>query len=75
MVSTLLKNMLVKLGHFVRDPGENTKYLKPPASYLQIDHKFKPDVSGIFHLHSQRCFSKLILVRFFGCLISAGYPE
>ena len=34
VVSTLLKNMLVKLDHFARDWGENQKYLKPPPSYI-----------------------------------------
>ena len=29
---THLKNMLVKLDHFPRNPGESKKYLKPPPS-------------------------------------------
>jgi len=31
VVSTHLKNMLVKLDHFPRDPGANKKSLKPPT--------------------------------------------
>ncbi len=33
VVSTHLKNMLLKLDHFPKDRGENKKYLKPPPSF------------------------------------------
>ena len=34
VVSTHLKNMIVKLDHFPRDQDEHMKYLKPPPSFL-----------------------------------------
>ena len=33
MVSTPLKNMLIKLDHLPRDQGENNKCLKPPPGF------------------------------------------
>ena len=36
MVSTQLKNMLVKLDHFPRDRGENKTYLKLPPRHHAI---------------------------------------
>ena len=34
MVSTRLKNMLVKLASFPRDRGEHEKYLTPPPRFF-----------------------------------------
>ena len=31
---TQVKNMIVKLEIFPKDPGEHKKYLKPPPSFL-----------------------------------------
>ena len=59
VVSTHLKNILVKLDHFPRDRGEHKKYLKPPArSVSQIlstsNPTFSPKTPGGDHHHSRR---------------------
>ena len=46
VVSTHLKHMLVKLDHFPRDRGENTKYLKPPPRSLPLS--FDRAIKGLF---------------------------
>jgi len=38
-----LKNMIVKLDYFPRDPGKNKKYLKPPPIFAATLIPTKPD--------------------------------